>query len=236
MRERLLFERSDIPAVTHLDYTARLQTVSRDTNRPYYDLISAFKALTGYGIIVNTSFNVRGEPIVRTPQEAYRCFMGTEMDVLVMEDFLLLKGDQPAWHSAESTPNKGSRIDPRDVRKFGITSTAFFFGLLCVSVWLKKPLAYLFAGLFFLGIGFWTMPVRLREIYGIWMRMSHTVGRAITSVSLGLSFYGVITPAALLKRILGGRPLPLKPDRKVRTYWKTRSEFTQARDRFLKRY
>jgi carbamoyltransferase len=93
--EQLKVPRSDIPAITHIDYSARVQTVDRATNPAYYDLIQAFKAKTGYGVIVNTSFNVRGEPIVCTPQDAYLCFMRTEMDVLVLEDFVLYKQEQP---------------------------------------------------------------------------------------------------------------------------------------------
>jgi carbamoyltransferase len=94
--ERLYFLRSDLPAITHIDYSARIQSVSRDTNPRYWDLISEFKRQTGYGVIVNTSFNVRGEPIVCTPEDAYRCFMRTEMDFLVMGDYLLDKREQPA--------------------------------------------------------------------------------------------------------------------------------------------
>ena len=86
--------RSDIPAVTHVDYSARIQTVHEDTNPRYYHLIKAFEAKTGCGAIVNTSFNVRGEPIVCTPEDAYRCFMRTEMDVLVLENCVLDKKDQ----------------------------------------------------------------------------------------------------------------------------------------------
>ncbi len=86
--------RSDIPAVTHLDYSARVQTVHEDTNPRYYALLKAFEAKTGHAVLVNTSFNVRGEPIVSTPEDAYRCFMRTEMDVLVLENCILLKADQ----------------------------------------------------------------------------------------------------------------------------------------------
>jgi carbamoyltransferase len=93
--ERLYFLRSDLPAVTHIDYSARIQSVSRETNPRYWELIHEFKKLTGYGVIVNTSFNVRGEPIVCTPEEAFRCFMRTEMDLLVLGNFLLDKKDQP---------------------------------------------------------------------------------------------------------------------------------------------
>lgn len=87
--------RSDIPAVTHLDYSARIQTVHEDTNPRYYALLKAFEAKTGCGVLVNTSFNVRGEPIVCTPADAYRCFMRTEMDFLVLENYLLDKRSQP---------------------------------------------------------------------------------------------------------------------------------------------
>ena len=97
MYERLYFLRSDIPAVTHVDYSARIQSVNREVNPRYWNLIQAFKNLTGYGVIVNTSFNVRGEPIVRTPKEAYTCFMRTGMDYLVMENCLFKKADQPEF-------------------------------------------------------------------------------------------------------------------------------------------
>jgi carbamoyltransferase len=94
--------RSDIPAVTHVDYSARIQTVTPESNKPYYDIIEAFAALTGYGVIINTSFNVRGEPIVCTPEDAYRCFMRTEMDYLVLGSYLLEKGQQPRFVDAEN--------------------------------------------------------------------------------------------------------------------------------------
>src|SRR5437016_1394075 len=86
--------RSDIPAVTHIDYSARIQTVHEDTNPKYYKLLKAFEALTGCAVIVNTSFNVRGEPIVGSPEDAYRCFMRTEMDLLVLGNQLVYKADQ----------------------------------------------------------------------------------------------------------------------------------------------
>ncbi len=89
--------RSDIPAVTHVDYSARVQTVDAERSPAFHSVLSAFEGLTGCPVLVNTSFNVRGEPIVCTPQDAYRCFMRTEMDLLVIEDRLLWKRDQPAW-------------------------------------------------------------------------------------------------------------------------------------------
>jgi carbamoyltransferase len=114
MESENLFEivrqaRSDIPAITHVDYSARIQTIHRADHPGYYDAINCFAERTGYGVIVNTSFNVRGEPIVCSPYDAYRCFMRTEMDVLLLGDFLLLKEEQPP-----STEEKGhmEKYDP----------------------------------------------------------------------------------------------------------------------------
>ncbi|MGH7541270.1 MAG: carbamoyltransferase family protein [Gemmatimonadota bacterium] len=95
--EKLNVPRSDIPAVTHVDYSARVQTVNRRDAPDYYDVIAAFEAGTGCAVVVNTSFNVRGEPIVCTPEDAYVCFMRTHMDTLAMGPFLLEKADQPEW-------------------------------------------------------------------------------------------------------------------------------------------
>jgi carbamoyltransferase len=103
MYERLYFQRSHLPAVTHVDYSARIQTVSRATNPRFWELLQAFKALTGCGVLVNTSFNVRGEPIVCTPDDAYRCFMHTDMDFLAIGDYLFDKSEQPPLAEAAPT-------------------------------------------------------------------------------------------------------------------------------------
>jgi carbamoyltransferase len=95
--DKLNVPRSDLPAITHIDYSARIQTVSRETNPDYYDLIHEFACLTGCAVLVNTSFNVRGEPIVCSPADAYRCFMRTHLDYLVLGPFLLDKVEQPEW-------------------------------------------------------------------------------------------------------------------------------------------
>lgn len=90
--------RSDIPAVTHVDYSARIQTVDKYRNIELYNLLKEYEKMTGCGVLVNTSFNVRGEPIVCTPNDAYRCFMRTDMDILVLEDFILYKNNQPQYN------------------------------------------------------------------------------------------------------------------------------------------
>jgi carbamoyltransferase len=92
--DKLNVVRSEIPAITHVDYSARLQTVHKTTNPRYYKLIEQFEKRTGCPVIINTSFNVRGEPIVCTPKDAYKCFMRTDMDYLVLGNFLLAKEDQ----------------------------------------------------------------------------------------------------------------------------------------------
>ena len=103
--DKLNVARSDIPAVTHVDYSARIQTVHAETNPRYHALLSTFKRRTDCAVLVNTSFNVRGEPIVCTPEDAFRCFMGTEMDTLVIGNAMLRKGEQPQ-HLAEDYKNK----------------------------------------------------------------------------------------------------------------------------------
>jgi carbamoyltransferase len=100
--EKLNVPRSELPAITHVDYSARIQTVHEQTNPRYHALLKAFEDRTGCGVLVNTSFNVRGEPIVASPEDAYRCFMRTEMDYLVIEDFILAKTGQPRWDDDES--------------------------------------------------------------------------------------------------------------------------------------
>ena len=99
--EKLKMPRSDVPAITHVDYSARVQTVDPVRNPSYYKILKAFEDKTGCGVIINTSFNIRGEPIVCRPEEAYRCFMFTDMDALVLENFICLKEDQPPMEGSE---------------------------------------------------------------------------------------------------------------------------------------
>ncbi|MCX8080586.1 MAG: hypothetical protein N3F09_05035 [Bacteroidia bacterium] len=105
LKEKLYTLRSELPAITHVDFSCRIQTVNAKDNGLYYRLIKEFKKLTGHSLIINTSFNVRGEPIVNHPDEAYTCFMRTNMDVLVLGNYLLLKEDQPAWKENDEWKN-----------------------------------------------------------------------------------------------------------------------------------
>jgi carbamoyltransferase len=103
---KLNVPKSDIPAVTHVDYSARIQTVAAPQHPSFYKLLSAFKAKTGCSVLVNTSFNVRGEPIVCTPADAYACFMRTNMDALVVGNVVMLKEEQPKWQEREDWRTK----------------------------------------------------------------------------------------------------------------------------------
>ncbi len=102
LQMKLYTERSQLPAITHVDFSARIQTVHKETNPRYWTLLKAFKEITGYAVLINTSFNVRGEPIVCTPDDAYQCFMRTEMDYLVMGNYLFKKEEQPHWNEKKN--------------------------------------------------------------------------------------------------------------------------------------
>ena len=125
----------------------------------------------------------------------------------------------------------------REIRKFGGVALILFGTLCAIALWNNKPIpTYLFGFLGILGLGFILVPSQLRPVYTTWLKVAHLLGRIVTSLILTLAFYLVITPAALIKRLLGGTPLPLKPDNEASSYWVTRSEPAQAKERFLKRY
>jgi hypothetical protein len=130
-----------------------------------------------------------------------------------------------------------SLTEKKQIRKFGIIAF-IFFGILCgLGIWREKlSLTYLFGSLTLLGLGFITMPIPLRPVYAAWLRFAHFINRVVTSLILILIYFLVITPAGLIKRLFGGKPLPVKPDKNVLSYWVTRSEPSQPNERFFKRY
>ena len=128
-------------------------------------------------------------------------------------------------------------IDKKEVRKFGVVAFLFFGGLCALGLWLEKPIPSSFFGfLSFIGLGFILFPTGLRPVYSGWLKISHFVGKLITVVMLTLAYYLVITPSALIKSLIGGRPISLKFDKKPRSYWVDRTEPAQPKARFLKRY
>ena len=127
--------------------------------------------------------------------------------------------------------------EPGQIRKFGIIAWVFF-GLLCgLGIWAKRPVpTCLFGFLSLLGLGFVLIPSQLRPVYGVWLKIAHVIGRILTTLILALAYYLVMTPSAWAKRLIGGRPLPMKPDKGAESYWVARDEPVQPRERFLKRY
>lgn len=127
--------------------------------------------------------------------------------------------------------------EPKDIRIFGAMTVLFFGGLCGLAVWRGKfLLPYLFGGLAILGLCFLGMPMRFKSVYWAWQKSAHWIGSKIIALILILAYFMVITPATWIKRLLGGRPLPLKPDLKASTYWRERKEPVQSKDRFYKRY
>ena len=130
-----------------------------------------------------------------------------------------------------------SNSTDKDIRKFGLVALVFF-GLLCgVALWQASPVLGAFFGILsLLGLGFLILPGPMAPVYRGWLKVAHVIGTVLTVVMLTLSFYLVITPAAWLKRLFGGRPLPMQPDPDAETYWVPRQEPAQPKERFYKRY
>ena len=127
--------------------------------------------------------------------------------------------------------------DTKQIRKFGLIALIFFGCLFAIGLWVEKPLPiYLFGSLSALGLGFILFPNQLRPVFVSWLKVAHYIGKIITALVLTIAYYLVITPAALIKRIFGGTPLPIKPDRNVSSYWVTRKEAAQPKEQFSKRF
>ena len=127
--------------------------------------------------------------------------------------------------------------DKREIKKFGGIAIVFFGCLSALGFFTNKPLpTYIFGLLAVLGLGFIIIPSPLRPIYITWLKIAHFIGRMVTALILTLLYYLVITPSALIKRMLGGSPLPVKPNKQKISYWVDRSEPAQPKERFLKRY
>ncbi len=127
--------------------------------------------------------------------------------------------------------------DNREIRKFGVIALLFFGTLSGLGFLTNKPIpTYLFGFLSTLGLGFILIPSLLRPVYTAWLKIAHFIGRIVTVLMLTFAYYLVITPSALIKRLFGGRPLPVKPDKNITSYWVARSEPVQPKERFIKRY
>ena len=127
--------------------------------------------------------------------------------------------------------------DTRTIRRFGLVVFVFFGALCALGVWRQKTVpTYLFGFLWFLGVCFLLFPYRSRHVFAGWLMCAHLIGRTVNVLVLTLAYFLVITPSAWLKRLFGGRPLPVRPDPKASSYWVDREEAAQPRERFLKRF
>jgi hypothetical protein len=242
MMARLKQRRSTLPAITHVDFSARVQTVSETDNWRFHNLLSAFEQRTGCPVLVNTSFNVRGEPPVCTPEDAYRCFIKTEMDCLVLGNCVVdkatIRGDasrsgglqtadvrKPAvWKS----PFLGEELHELDcsvpaLRRFAFTIAPVLVALGSLMLWRHRtagwPLLSLAVLLLALSL---VAPGLLRFLYRPWMMLALFLGSIASKIILTLAFFLVVTPIGLLQWLLGKPTLEFGFRSGQRTYWKTR--------------
>jgi len=238
--EKLKIKRSQVPAVTHVDDSARVQTVSAESNDIFYHLLLRFEKLTRCPMLINTSFNVRGEPIVESPVDAIRCFMKTDMDVLAIGSFVLLKSEQSEKLSAVVRDVKVDQalsvvrgdISAKELRQFALSTgilVSLIFGLF--FPWLidskTNTDVFVFSALW-AGWGL-LLPKTLAPIYNGWMRFGSVMNRITTPLILSIIYFVLITPSGLLMRMFGNDPLKRKLDDSVTSY-REDSQMSKADD------
>jgi carbamoyltransferase len=237
--EKLKAKRSLIPAVTHVDNSARLQTVDEETNPKFYKLLSRFKERTGCPLVINTSFNVRGEPIVCTPEDAWRCFMATGMDALVIENHLLLKTEQLEELEQQRPPaalkhknfllslaNINSSPTAKELREFGLAAVVASIVLSILLYLLTDISLKTYAIIIAVGIGafFFSLISKsvTRRLYIAMQLAASPIGITVNIVLLSIVFFLLITPIGLVLRLFGRDELQRKIDRAAKSYWKKR--------------
>ena len=227
--DKLKVIRSQVPSVTHVDNTARVQSVSVESNPIFFRLLSKFYALTQCPMLINTSFNVRGESIVESPDDALACFMATGMDVLAIGSFVLLKDDQPDNLRAKLDHRKTDEkrhvaaveLLPGELRRFavstGVAVTLIFGWFFPWLADLKPNLSVMTIAALWIIWGL-LFPATLRPIYKGWMLFGSIMGRFMTPLILSIIYFFLITPVGLIMRLLGNDPLHRKLDSSVDSY------------------
>ncbi len=237
---RLKTPRSTLPAITHVDYSARVQTVAAEDNPRFHQLLREFEKTTGCPVLVNTSFNVRGEPPVCTPEDAFRCFMRTEMDYLVLGNFLLDKTKQNSRSGGFPTAENKTAIwkspllgeeyrkldrSPCALRRFGLTLGSALLLLGALLFWRHHrgaALLFAFPGGFLLILA-GVAPLLLKWIHGPWMILSLALGWVMSRILLTIAFFLIVTPIGLLQRLFGKRPLEIAFRTGANSYWQART-------------
>jgi len=227
--EKLKVIRSQVPSITHVDNTARVQSVSAGSNPMFFNLLSEFDALTKCPLLINTSFNVRGEPIVESPDDALACFMATGIDVLAIGSFVLLKDDQPESildrlaerRTDDKLPASTIELTAKELRQFAISTgvvVALIFGWF--FPWLadlKIDTDVIFFSALWIIWGL-LLPKTLRPVYKGWMKFGLMMGRIMTPLILSIIYFTLITPVGLVMRVFGSDPLNRKLDNSLDSY------------------
>lgn len=208
--DRLWVERSTIPAVTHVDDSARVQTVSADTNPRFHGLISAFFQRTGCPVVLNTSFNLKGEPVVAVPADAVRTFLASGMDALVVGSYLVLRPPDRAPTGIIEPPVHPPR--PRttsELRTFGLGGGAILTVLAALQAYAGAYViaALLLAGAVGLAVPGWLAPDSLHSVEAVFSKVGKAIGRVMQPLLLGFIYLAVVTPIAMLRRATVGDPL-----------------------------
>ncbi|MCP4204094.1 MAG: carbamoyltransferase [bacterium] len=243
--ERLRQVRSTIPAVTHVDGSARVQTVGAEAQPRFRALLERFHERTGCPVLVNTSFNVRGEPIVRTPAEAYRCFERTDMDFLVLGSFIVEKDPtriaRTRWtarQSSEATSGSAPDTVERDARRFGLILAVVLIVLAVLAGVFAHPgrarvagaAAAVVALASLLKLPVWTL------VYRLWMRLAERIGKVVSGAALVLSFFLVVTPFGLFRRMVGRPSLDTRWPGQRQTNWRPKQTPAEGDDRYRRQY
>lgn len=223
--DKLKFVRSDIPAVTHVDTSARVQTVEQDANPRFVGLLHVFYEKTGVPLVVNTSFNVRGEPIVCTPQDALNCFLKTDMDILAMGSFILEKKEQikPPGGLNLAVPDDPEVVLERvkQLRTFGL-STGFGLMVLSLILRLKFSPDWWWIITCLGGVGMMSgllYPKYLAGPHRIWSNVTGAIGKVIVTTAMFTGFFCILLPTALMARIMGRHFIERGPDDQQDSYW-----------------
>ncbi len=240
---RLQCVRSPIPAVTHVDGSARIQTVDSEVNPRLHRLLEEFEKRTGCAVLINTSFNVRGEPPVCSPEDAFRCFMNTGMDYLVLGNFVLDKREQRLPKPQEKAQRSALREQYDklghslpELRRFGWTvgvALAVAGALLARKHIVPASVLIASATALFVAANF--SPAKLRQVYRVWMLGAMAIGAVMTRVILTILFFVAVVPIGLLQRLFGKSPLQLAFLPAGDSYWQPRNA-EQASSRYEEQF
>ncbi len=223
---RLKTKRSQVPAITHVDNSARVQTVSAESNAMFYRLLTRFEKLTQCPMLINTSFNVRGEPVVESPGDALRCFLKTDMDVLAIGSFVVLKTEQPEKKPVPVYDDKTGEqlvndVSVKQLRQFALSTgimVSLIFGLF--FPWLagsKMNTSVFIYSALWAGWGL-LLPKTLTPLYNVWMRFGQVMHKIMTPLILSIIYFVLITPLGLVMRMSGNDPLNRKLDAAADSY------------------